>query len=177
MVQRYTLDTNCIIDLEENRPDAESLRKMIADHGSGAISLAVVAISASENQRGGTPAWSYTTFEEKLKTAGLGHLEQILPMAYWDVAYWDHSIWDGDPVLERKIHDILFPGEPIEQPEAVSFPVKKWLNHKCDVQLMWAHIYHDRDIFVTRDDNFHSKANALLDIGLRGIIRPGEYAS
>lgn len=48
MIKKYTLDTNCIIDLEESRPDAPHLKKMIVDHNKGKIDLAVVAISASE---------------------------------------------------------------------------------------------------------------------------------
>ena len=132
MIQRYTLDTNCIIDLEENRPDSVYLKKLIADHAVKKIDLAVVAISASENQLDGKPAWNYSIFEEKLRNTGLDHLEQLLPMAYWDVAFWDHAMGDGDRTLEQSIHDILFPGEPIEKPQEVGFSEKKWRNHKCD---------------------------------------------
>lgn len=70
-----------------------------------------------------------------------------------------------DAELEQQIHDILFSGEPIDQPEKYGFPVKKWLNHKCDVQMVWAHIFHERDVFVTSDRNFHAKAKELQKTG------------
>jgi len=148
---------------------------MISDHTEGKIDLAVVAISASENQPDGGASPNYAVFEEKLKAAGLDHLEQLLPMAYWDVAFWDHALWDGDSELEKKIHDVLFPGEPIEKPQEEEFPEKKWRNHKCDVQVAWSHVLHGRDILVTRDSNFHKKAAALEHAGLKRIIRPHEY--
>lgn len=66
MTQRYTIDTNCISDLEQNRTGADHLRRMLADHENTKIEIAVVAISASENQRGGKPAWTYEAFEGKL---------------------------------------------------------------------------------------------------------------
>lgn len=176
MIQLYTLDTNCIIDLEENRPDAIHVRKMIADHDSGIINLAVVAISASERQLGGKPVWDYSTFENKLKNVGINHLEQLIPMKYWDVTFWGHDMWDGDSVLEKKIHDILFPGEPIEKPQEFGFSDREWKNHKCDVQIAWAHVYHNRDVLVTSDDNYHKKSVELAKIGLNKIIKPSDYA-
>lgn len=36
---RLTLDRNCIIDLEENRPEAEHLRALIELHETGKIRL------------------------------------------------------------------------------------------------------------------------------------------
>ena len=49
-----TLDTNCIIALEENRPTAPFLRHLISLHDAKTISLRVVAISASERKPDGT---------------------------------------------------------------------------------------------------------------------------
>jgi len=175
MVLRYTLDTNCIIDLEERRPSASSLKMMLGDHTAGKIHLAIVAISASENQPCGTSSNNYSVFEGKLKAIGLGHLDQLFPMFYWDVGFWDRFIWDGDPKLERKIHEILFPGEPIAKPQDFGFSEKIWRNHKCDVQVAWSHIYYGRDVLVTRDNNFHNNADKLRSIGLNKIIRPDEY--
>lgn len=53
-MNRFTLDTNCIIDLEENRPSAEYVRVIVEAWKNGRIALAVVAVSASENQKFGT---------------------------------------------------------------------------------------------------------------------------
>jgi len=176
MIERYTLDTNCIIDLEENRPDAVYVKKILDDHDAGIIDLAVVAISASERQLGGKPVWNYSTFENKLKNVGMDNLEQILPMKYWDVTFWDHAIWDGDADLEKKIHDLSFPVEPLKKPQETGFSERKWENHKCDVQIAWAHAYHGRDVLVTRDKNFHDNSSQLKLVGINRIIRPSEYA-
>lgn len=105
----------------------------------------------------------------------MDHLEALLPMAYWDVVFWDHALSDGDPILEGKIHNVLFPGTPIEKPQKVGFPEKKWRNFKCDVQVAWAHVYHKRDVLVTRDKNFHDNSKELHDVGIKEIIRPHEY--
>jgi hypothetical protein len=172
---KYTLDTNCIIDLEEERGDYHCLLEMIEDYRNGNIDLAVVAISASENQKGGKPSDTFEAFENKLKGAGLEGVNIILPMGYWDVAYWDHFIWDGDTELEQKIHNILFPGTPIENPANEGFSERKWRNNKCDVQVAWSHAYHRRDVLVTSDGNYHENKQALASVGIGKIIYPEEF--
>ena len=171
----YTLDTNCIIDLEENRPDATHLKKLIYGSRNHGISLAVVAIGASENQPGGAESSNFEAFLLKLEKADLHDAEIILPMLYCEVGFWDRAVWAGSPgaeELEVEIHNILFPGTPIENPKAENFSVKKWKNNKCDVQVAWAHVYHGRETLVTRDENFHKNADALRSVGFKNIIRP-----
>lgn len=175
MVERYTLDTNCVIDIEENRPSAVYIKKMLIAYRKQVIDLAIVAISASENQPGGGINQNYSEFEEKLRAVDFQDLKVLFPMAYWDVAYWDHAIWDGDPELELKIHNVLFAGTPIEKPEEVGFPMRKWQNNKCDVQIAWSHVYYNRDVLVTSDGNFHNHADELSKIGVRKIIRPEQF--
>jgi len=68
---RITFDTNCIIDLEEQRPDYKYLTQIIDAWRNGEIELAVVAISASENQRQGRINKTYQHFLEKLAAVGL----------------------------------------------------------------------------------------------------------
>jgi hypothetical protein len=46
-MNKFTLDTNCIIDLEENRPDAEHVRKIVQAWRSGRIELAVVPVGVA----------------------------------------------------------------------------------------------------------------------------------
>jgi hypothetical protein len=65
-MKKFTLDTNCIIDLEENRPNAEHISKLVQAWKTGRIELAVVAVSASENQKGGNTSKDFAMFEEKL---------------------------------------------------------------------------------------------------------------
>jgi len=175
MVEKYTLDTNCIIDLEEYRSGAKHIEKMLKAHKNNEIDLAVVAISASENQKNGKYNQNFEEFEKKLENIELDHLQMLLPMAYWDVAFWDHAVWDGNPVLELSIHNILFNGTPIEKPQEHGFPFKKWRRNKCDVQVAWAHVHYGRDVLVTSDKNFHKHAKELSKIGIKKIIRPEEF--
>jgi hypothetical protein len=50
---KLTLDTNCIVALDENRePAANSLRRLLAAHAAGTAQLRLVANSASERGLG-----------------------------------------------------------------------------------------------------------------------------
>jgi len=50
----------------------------------------------------------------------------------------------------------------------------RWMNKKCDVLTLWSHIWYEGDIFVTRDTNFHRKAEKLIKLGARKILTPVE---
>ena len=112
MKPKLALDTNCLIDLEENRADAIHLKTLISAWKGGQIELAVVTVSASENQLGGVASQAFAAFERKLSNIGLGDAHQLNPIAKWDVFYWDHALWSSDEMeaLECKIREILFPG-------------------------------------------------------------------
>jgi hypothetical protein len=49
-----------------------------------------------------------------------------------------------------------------------------WRNRNCDVQAIWSHIHHKRDVFVTSDCNFHKadKKAALIALGAGRIEHP-----
>jgi len=53
-------------------------------------------------------------------------------------------------------------------------PTGTWRNRKCDVQAIWSHIHHKRDVFVTSDCNFHKadKKAALIALGAGRIEHP-----
>ena len=89
---KFTLDTNCIIDLEENRPNAVYIRKLIHAWNENRIELAIVAVSASENQQNGFAIPNYSEFVQKLQNVGLENATELHPIAIWDVFYWDHCI-------------------------------------------------------------------------------------
>ena len=85
--------------------------------------------------------------------------------------------------LEKDIHEILFPGIEFLWTafcEARSLSgdgqilESDWRNSKCDVQALWAHIHHRRDVFVTSDRNFHSasKRATLMSLGSGQIAFP-----
>lgn len=173
---KLVLDTNCIIDLEEKRPDYVHLVKILSKWKDESIDLGVVAISASENPKGGYVRKTFKDFENKLSNAGLQGVDILLPMAYRDVVYYDHALrCDKSMVaLENKIHEALFP-TPINSIDD-ELTKKEWRRRKCDVQVAWATIYHKWEILVTRDSNFHNKAESMRQFGIKEILSPSKAA-
>ena len=180
MPRTFTLDTNCIIAVDESRPEAAAILELARTHQTGRASVGLVAISASERQQDGTHLENFTEFKDRIARLGLGDLEllELLePMSYWDVTFWDFSLWCDEPMelLERSIYEILFPSIPFLWADCcvelgvdpkTTLPNKRWRNAKCDVQAFWSHLHRKRDVFVTSDGNFHaeSKKARLLDI-------------
>lgn len=182
---KFTLDTNCLYDLSDHRPNAEYISKLAAAHSAGIASVAVVAMAASELQKDGTTLSSFSAFEDRLRTLNLAKLDVLKPMCYFDVTFWDWCLYSEDEMIaiERAIHDILFPKIEFSYEKAVpsnSDPIiaaksaRKWRNAKCDVQSLWCHIWGRRDIFVTSDKNFHkvNKRTRLEEIGAGTICDP-----
>jgi hypothetical protein len=168
----FTLDTNCWIAIEDGRPEAASVRLLAEAQSAGSANVAIVAISASERQKGGHYIKNINEFRERLASLGLGHLDILKPMAYFDVTFWDWCLLTGPEmeVLERRIHDILFPSVQYSwrdyclanNVDPHSLPSGRWR----DVQALWFHIYSKRDVFVTTDPNFHkTKKPALVSLG------------
>src|SRR4051812_9761303 len=161
--RRFTLDTNCLIDVEEGRPDPPFVRQLIERHGRG-INVAVSAIGASERQRNKAYAQNFSEFQEKLKAIGFDRLELLLPLAYMDICFWDHCVMaDEADTLESDVHSVLFPSIEfrwVDYAKARGLPVdaidKNWRNAKCDVLGLWCHIKHGGGVFVTSDSNFHA---------------------
>lgn len=183
----YTLDTNCIYDIEDGRPNASYILDLVARHVAGAANVAVVAISASERQKDGEPLHDFGMFRERLSRLGLGQLEILKPMAYWDIAYWGWALWSSPKAeaLEKSLHDIMFPEAAflLEDCEAAASDLieakRKWINRKCDVQALWSHINAGRDVFVTNDFVFHqeTKKPRLVQLGAKQILYPKEAAA
>ena len=168
MLTTFTLDTNCIIAVEEARPESEAILKLANAHRLGNASVALVAISASERQKNGNNLETFTIFKERLKQLGLGHLDLLEPMLYFDVTFFDYCLWTDETMvlLEHDIHKVLFPNidflwstycESHGLNPMSDCPNHKWRNAKCDVQAYWSHAYRKRDVFVTSDQNFHKK--------------------
>ena len=177
MTRRVALDTNCLIDLEENRPDACHIRALIAAWKKSQIELAVVAVSASENQPSGTASQDFCAFEAKLDAVGLTGVHHLLPLAIWDVFYWDHALWSSSEMesLEQEIRGILFPGIATAPPTNVN-ENSVWRNHMCDVMVSWSCIHHDWQSLVTRDTNFHDHKSELAALGLYEVLYPTDAA-
>lgn len=183
----FTLDTNCLFALEEKGPEASAIRALVDLHREGTSSVAVVAISASENpKRGEPPIANFADFQHRLNGLGLGEVAIIRPMLYFDISFWDWAVWSDSEAefLEQRIHSILFPNEAFKCEEYCAQigaepkqPLdRNWRNHKCDVQAIWAHIFNKRRVFVTADANFHKeqKKASLLAVGAGAIAKPYE---
>jgi hypothetical protein len=189
-VLTFTLDTNCIIDVEENRPAAPAILQLASAHSRGLANVSLVAMSASERQPGSGYLTDFGLFQDKVRLAGLGHLGVILPMLYWDVSFWDKALWSDAQMgeLERKIHVVLFPNIEFDyeqfcearglEPKGFLGKRMKWRNAKCDVQAIWSHIYAGRDVFVTNDENYHKNLHkpALIALGAGHVEYPDAAA-
>ena len=179
---RFTLDTNCIVDVEDERPNAPFVRELVGLHAVNGTNVAVSSIGASERQRTGGYAKNSAEFKAKLAAVGFGALELLPPLGYWDLCFWDHFVWaDENDMLERQIHDVLFPNIEFLWPDyakARGLPVdsqdKNWRNAKCDVLGLWCHTKHGGGVFVTSDANFHAetKLGKLQALGAGTIAFP-----
>jgi hypothetical protein len=187
----FTLDTNCLLAVDEKRPAAPAVLALADAHQIGRASVALVAISASERQRAGGHLESFEEFKRRVAALGLGHLELVPPMLYFDVTFWDYSLWHDDAMQkqEEDIHKVLFPGIPFLWSDycaangldihSAGSQGKNWRNAKCDVQALWSHLHARRDVFVTSDKNFHlhSKKPQLLSLFNARVETPQSAAA
>jgi len=188
-VLRFTLDHNCIVDLDEGRePRAGCLRRLLARHEAGDLVVRLVATSASERQRSGPYLENFGQFRARLAALGLGHLELLAPVAVVDVSYADWCVVAGedDIAFMRQIHDVLFPGHCFELQDALARAggqppeviERRWRNRELDVQALWCHIHYGGDVFVTSDQVFFKKEKRepLAGLGAARILQPCEAA-
>jgi hypothetical protein len=176
----FSLDTNCIIALDEGRPESNAIRALADAHAAGVAKVGLVAISASERQRDRPPLTNFTLFQERITSLGLAHLELLYPMGYFNVTFFNACLLAGPEMraLETTIQGILFPTIPVSwpeycrnrglDPEANTRDRRKWKNAKCDVQAFWCHTFRHRDVFVTTDRRFHSDSRKARLIALAG---------
>jgi hypothetical protein len=192
-MRTFTLDTNCLVAIDEGRPEAAHVRTLADAHAAGKVHVAVVAMSASEKQKDGRYIKNFEEYCERLAALGLAHLDILKPMAYWDICFWDWCLWSGPDMqsLEKQIHTILFPAVEFSWQDhcrangldpATSSPSReyhKWRNCKCDVRAIWSHIHGKRDVFVTSDGKFFAatKRSALISLGAKGIECPEDAIS
>ena len=189
----FTLDTNCVVAVDECRPEAKAIRVLADAHLNGEADVAVVAIMASEKQRPGHTHENFENFKSRLNSLGLGQLGMCLPMGYWDITFHDNSLLSGSEMIamEQRIHHVLFPkiefdyidfcsSKGLDATSTIRNKLKEtWRNAKCDVQAFWSHVNSCRDVFVTNDKNFHKheKKAALIALGGKGIEFPDSAVS
>ncbi len=182
-MNRVTLDTNCLIDLEVRRDNAKYLDPIVEYWQDNKIELQVVAISGSEKTKDIKRPESFNLFKNLLSSLGLDGVNILKPMGYISISYIGWAIISNDAMLhkEEEIHNILFPNIAFKRADYCASDLndpkyQKWLNAKCDVQALWSHIHHGGDIFITSDTNYHktTKKTVLENMGVGIIANPKE---
>ena len=187
-----TIDTNCLVDLELHEGAVDELHRLVAAHDAGRVTINVPGIGASERLKDGSIAENFSLFKNRLRKLASREFQILKPLLYWDIAYVGWAVVGRDETikLERQIHEILFPETCfrwVEQAKAKGLDPNqeimpthkeliKWRNRKCDTLALWCHIFYEKDIFVTRDGNFHktTKKRALEKLGAKCILYPDQ---
>ncbi|WP_143520861.1 hypothetical protein [Puniceibacterium antarcticum] len=164
---KFTLDTNCIIDVAEKRSMAVHVLSLLATAKKGAVEVALVASSASERQEGDGYLSSLNTFDERRNALGFGNLPLLPSIGRFDISFFDHCLMGSDETIavEHSIYRALFPNSPPEWTEyaaakgyegddLTSKGYARWRNQLLDVQAFWAHRHAGYDVFVTSDKRF-----------------------
>lgn len=191
---KLTLDWNCIIEVEENRPQATAVRDLISRHRNGQLEVALLAASASENSKSKRFPGNATLFVERASALGWSDLP-IVPMpGVFGLSYFDFCFYVGDAEKFQKDMDALWkviapnvPRRPVDHlPEGIlltdeaiqSEHLWKWRNAWCDVVSAYSHIYAGRDIFVTNNTrDFQNNADKLSALGMQCVASPIESLS
>lgn len=185
-VKSFTLDTNCLIDIDEGRPAAAAVLQLVDAHAAGRADVAVVAVSGTERQKDGGFLEHYAQFRERLDRLGLGGINELHPIAHWGVGFYGHGYYGGTDemrALESAIQAVLHPHIPISYTEfceardidpSLRPRHHRWRNALCDVQILWSHIHNGRCCFVTSDGDFfkESKLPELERLGVRSLLKP-----
>lgn len=179
-----TIDTNCIIALDERRAYASAISDLISMHDAGQITLRVAGISASEKQKDGKMAPNFALFKDRLARLGLGAAAIIAPPGYWDFTYMDNSFYSvaSYTLLELEIHKVLWSDKPFyfHEFEATADKTKpgwdwKWKNPKCDTLAFMGHVLAGSGLFVSDDSIFHGEKKAeLIKFAGGDIAKPME---
>lgn len=187
-IPSFTLDTNCLIDLDDDdRPAKPYVLAIIEAARSGNADVAILASSASEQQPGGRHLNDFADFRHRLVKLGLGDLTLLRPLCRWDMTFHDYALYADEALSarERLIFETLFPTTPsewtdyavansLEPKEVTSAGAWKWRNRLCDAQAFWCHEYYERDVFVTSDKNFGRRLLSVADFAAAVIKTPSE---
>jgi hypothetical protein len=185
----FTLDTNCLIAIEEQRAEATSVLDLVARQRAGTAVVRLVATMAAENQRDGTVLDNFSGFQQRVHGLGLADLEILRPVCVLDLSYLDWCVVAHDEAEDesRRLHEVLFPSAPfgyrVAVPEDLDDAARQkaersWRNKQLDVLVLHTHIMAGAEVFVTSDKNFRkaSRQTRLAALGARLILPPQEAA-
>ncbi len=164
---KFTLDTNCIIDVADGRDMAVHVNRLLNARREGAIDVALVASSASERQQGDQYLSSFDQFDQRRKALGFGDLPLLPSIGRYDISFFDQCLMAGDEdsAQEDAIFRALFPTSPTEWADYAAAKghqvddvtgkgFARWRNQLLDAQAFWAHQHAEHDVFVTSDKRF-----------------------
>ena len=147
----FTLDTNCVIDIDEGRAAALFVRQLVNSARDGTADVMIVASSASERQKDGGFLNNVGAFRERINQLGFGHIELLPPLLRWDIGFWDEGLWASDEAAAREnlIYSTMFPNSPlewvdyaaekgVETRDTTSAEYRRWRNQILDAQAFWA---------------------------------------
>ncbi len=186
---KLTLDWNCVIEVEEMRPQSAHVIDLVDAHLRGEIEVALLATSASENSRSKRFPGSAKFFTERVSKLGWSELPLVPMPAVWGLTYWDFCFYihDGEaferdtdalwqviaPKFPRKLANHVVDGQILDDELFQSEQLSKWRNVWCDVLSAYSHIHAKRDVFVTNNTrDFQRNAEALAKLGMEHICSP-----
>lgn len=188
---KLTLDWNCVIEVEESRPQAACVLDLIRAHREGEIEVALLAASASENTKSKSFPGNSSIFKDRVAQLGWDDLPLVPMPAIYGLSYFDFCFYVGDgeaferdmdaiwreiaPNVPRKPSEHLMDGQALDDDVIQSEMLAKWRNTWCDVISAYSHIYAARDIFVTNNTkDFQKNAIKLASLGMKYISTPSE---
>lgn len=191
---KITLDWNCVIEVEECRPQATFVTELIEAHRIGEFEVALLAASASENTRSRIFPGNAEIFKTRIAQLGWNDLPLVPMPGIYGLSYWDFCFYvsDGEafnrdrdalwqviaPNIPSKPSDHLTDGLTVGDISIQSKTLSKWRNTWCDVISAYSHIYAGRDIFVTNNTrDFQRNAIKLAALGMAHISTPSETRS
>ncbi len=186
---KLTLDWNCIIEVEENRPQANHVNELISFHRMGRFEVALLAASASENNKSKRFPGNASAFKDRVAALGWQDLPLVPMPGVFGLSYWDfcYCVEDGEeferdrdaiwqtiaPSVPREPVDHLAEGQKVTDETIQSEELAKWRNIWCDVISAYSHIHEGRDVFVTNNTrDFQKNAGKLFKLGMKHISTP-----
>lgn len=186
---KFTLDMNCLIDVEEDRPSARFVRALLESATAGEADVAMVAASASERQRSGSCMIGPEQLEMRMNRSGFGHIKLLPAPGEWGISFWDLSDWmDSETIAQlSRIYCALFPNDPEHWEEFAEHHQadpsvhqgkewNSWKNRVLDTDTYWRHEFDGRDVFVTGDRNFKKRLHGNPNFPNARICTPSEAA-
>ncbi|MBV7407536.1 hypothetical protein [Maritimibacter sp. DP1N21-5] len=184
-----SLDWNCVVEVEEGRSQSKDVLRLVEHHRAGTADVALLATSASENNRSKRFPGSAAVFKERIFALGWDDLPIVSTPGIFGLTYWDWSFYVGDgpkfkrdiaalwtvisPRVDRDLNSYLVEGTELTA-EAIQGPeLYKWRNAWCDVHSAYSHIHAQRSVFVTNNiRDFQANAADLGALGMRSIRTP-----